>query len=71
MADAGGGQLGAGLSDDLAPMRQDENGLPGAHGGPHDVGRDDRLARAGRRDQHDAPVTGGDLALDIGDHDRT
>jgi hypothetical protein len=50
----GGCQLGAGLRDDLAAVREEQHGFVLRHHAADDVGGDHRLAAAGRCDQQDS-----------------
>jgi len=59
-------QFGGSLLDDLAGMRQDKHAPPHMLRGLDDVGGDDGLAGAGRRDHDDAALAGTDDLIHFG-----
>jgi hypothetical protein len=61
-------QLLTRLADDLAPVREHEHGFARAGLLADDLSPDDRLARAGRRDEDDTAATLLDATVKFGDH---
>src|SRR6516164_8941321 len=68
VGNAAGMELGAGLRDDFAAMRQHQHVAILRNRLLDDRAGDHRLAAAGRRNQHDAALTGSTGALKISDH---